>query len=161
MTADGLNLWQMELPLVWLADVIAMVADGMATVGMSQCIKADVITLLADVIAIGLYFNLSSVLLTRTSSHIWGRWHLPMFLFRDGLLTLMYIDSLINLERLCSSLPTILKLLSVMEWPVMLLWSYIGHIYIYIYVAIPSATMAIKSANLYSSYNICHKHNII
>ena len=75
--------WQMEL----------------ATVGMCQCIKADVITLLADVIAMSLYFNFSSVLLTRTSSHIWGRWYLPMFLFRDGLLTLMYIDSLINLER--------------------------------------------------------------
>ena len=102
--------WQMEL----------------ATVGMVQCIKADVITLLADVIAKGLYFILSSVVLTRTSSHTWGRWYLPMFLFRDGLLTLIYIDSLINLERPCSSLPTILKLLIVVEWPVMLQWSYIG-----------------------------------
>ena len=33
-----------------------------------------------------------------------------MFLFRDGLLTLMTIDSLISLERFCSSLPTMLKL---------------------------------------------------
>ena len=98
----------------------------LATVGMCQCIKADVKTLLADVMAMGLYFIFSSVVLTRTSSHTWGRWYLPMFLFRDGLLTLMYIDSFINLERLCSSLPTILKLLSVVEWPVMLLWSYIG-----------------------------------
>ena len=102
--------WQMEL----------------ATVGMCQCIRADVITLLADVIAMGLYFIFSSVVLTRTSSHIWGRWYLPMFLFRDGLLTLIYIDSFINLERLCSSLPTILKLFNVVEWPVMLLWSNIG-----------------------------------
>ena len=84
-----------------------------ATVGMCQCIKADVKTLLADVIAMGLYFIFSSVVLTITSSHTWGRWYLPMFLFRDGLLTLMYIDSFINLERLCSSIPTILKLLSV------------------------------------------------
>ena len=30
-------------------------------------------------------------------------------------LTLMYIDSLINLEMFCSSLPTIQKLLSVVE----------------------------------------------
>ena len=89
-------------------------------------VKADFITLLADVIAKGHYFNFSSVLLTRTSSHMWARWYLPIFLFRDGLLTLIYIDSLINLERFCSSLPTILKLLSVVEWPVMLLWSYIG-----------------------------------
>ena len=87
----------------------------MATVGMCQCIKVDVKTLLADVIAMGLYFIVSSVVLTRTSSHTCGRWYLPMFLFRDGLLTLIYIDSLINLERLCSSLPTILKLSSVVE----------------------------------------------
>ena len=35
-----------------------------------------------------------------------------MFLFRDGLLTLMNIDSLISLERFCSSLPTMLVKLS-------------------------------------------------
>ena len=66
------------------------------------------------------------MLLTRTSSHIWGRWYLPMFLFRDGLLTLMNIDSLISLERFCSSLPTTVKLLIVVEWPEMLLWSNMG-----------------------------------
>ena len=60
------------------------------------------------------YFNLSSVMLFRTSPHICGRWYLPMFLFRDGLLTLMNIASLISLVRFCSSLPTILKLSSVM-----------------------------------------------
>ena len=42
------------------------------------------------------------MLLIRTSSHIWGRWYLPMFLFRDGILTLMNIDSFISLERFCS-----------------------------------------------------------
>ena len=66
------------------------------------------------------------MLLIRTSSHMWGRWYLPMFLFRDGLLTLMNIDYLINLERFCSSLPTMLKLSSVVVWPVVLLWSWIG-----------------------------------
>ena len=40
------------------------------------------------------------MLLIRTSPHICGRWYLPMFLFRDGLLTLMNIDSLISLERI-------------------------------------------------------------
>ena len=41
------------------------------------------------------------MLLIRTSSHTCGRWYLPIFLLRDGLLTLMNIDSFINLERLC------------------------------------------------------------
>ena len=40
------------------------------------------------------YFILCSGQLKRTSSHMWGRWYLPIFLFRDGLLTLMYIDFL-------------------------------------------------------------------
>ena len=44
------------------------------------------------------------MLFIRTSSHTCGRWYLPMFLFRDGLLTLMNIDSFISLERFCSSL---------------------------------------------------------
>ena len=82
--------------------------------------------LLADVVPQGHYFSLSSMLLIRTSSQMCGRWYLPMFLLRDGLLTLMYIDSLISLERLCSSLPTILKLFNVMLWPDMLQWSWIG-----------------------------------
>ena len=69
---------------------------------------------------LGHYLSFSSVLLIRTSSHIWGRWYLPMFLLRDGLLTLMNIDSFISLERFCSSLPTILKLFKVMLWPEML-----------------------------------------
>ena len=36
-----------------------------------------------------------------------GRWYLPMFLLRDGLLTLMYKASLMVLMRFWSSLPTI------------------------------------------------------
>ena len=71
------------------------------------------------------YFNLSSGLLHRTSSHIWGRWYLPMFLFRDGLLTLMYRASFMVLMRFWSSLPTILKFSVVTLWPDMLEWSYI------------------------------------
>ena len=72
------------------------------------------------------YFNFSSEVLSRTSSHMWGRWYLPMFLLRDGLLTLMYNASLIVLLRFWSSLPTILKLSIVTWWPLMLLWSNIG-----------------------------------
>ena len=72
------------------------------------------------------YVNLSSLLLIRTSSHKWGRWYLPMFLFRDGLLTLINIDSFLSLERFCSSLPTMLKFSSEVVWPVVLLWSYMG-----------------------------------
>ena len=68
-----------------------------------------------------IYFVLSSGLLNRTSSHMWGILYLPMILFRDGLLT--HIDSFMNLMRFRSSLPTILKLPSVMLWPMMLGWS--------------------------------------
>ena len=36
------------------------------------------------------YFSFSFGLLHRTSSHMSDRWYLPMFLFRDGLLILIY-----------------------------------------------------------------------
>ena len=55
-----------------------------------------------------------------------------MFLFRDGLLTLMCIDSFISLMRLWSSLPTILKLSSEVDN----------------FSTIPSTTLAITSAIL-------------
>ena len=54
---------------------------------------------------LGSHFSLSSMPLTRTPSHTCSRWHLPTPLPRDGPLTLTNIDSFINLERLCSSLP--------------------------------------------------------
>ena len=38
---------------------------------------------------LGQCFNFKSEFLCRTPSHMWGRWYLPMFLFRDGSLTLM------------------------------------------------------------------------
>ena len=47
-----------------------------------------------------IYFNLSSGMLKRTSSHICGRWYLPTFPFRDGLLTLMWRASFfLRLEK--------------------------------------------------------------
>ena len=71
-----------------LADVIAMVADGMATQG--RLCLADVNAMVADGIATGqLYFRFSSEMFNRTSSQMCSRWNLPTFLFRDGLLALM------------------------------------------------------------------------
>ena len=54
-------------------------------------------------------YNISEVF-HRTSSQMCGRWYLPMFLFRYGLLTLIYRASLMVLMGFWSSLPTILKL---------------------------------------------------
>ena len=72
------------------------------------------------------YFIFSSEMWNRTSSHMCGRWYLPLFLFRDGLLTLMYRASFMALMRFWSSLPTILKSSILMLWPVMLRWSNMG-----------------------------------
>ena len=71
-----------------LADVIAMMADGIATqVGYYL---ADVKAIVADGITTGqYYFNFSSEMFNRTSSQMCGGWNLPTFLFRDGLLALM------------------------------------------------------------------------
>ena len=58
----------------------------------------------ADGIALVNYLILSSEILNRTSSQTCDRWYLPIFLFRDGLLTLKYRASLMNLIRFWSSL---------------------------------------------------------
>ena len=96
-----------------MAHVIAKVADRIATKEWVQLMSnvAVVITMVADGIATkGLfYFNLTSEVLNRTSSHMCGIWHLPKFLVRDGLLALMYNASLMVLMKFWSSLPTILK----------------------------------------------------
>ena len=130
--------WLMLLPMWWLM-FLPYVADGIATLYVMGLMLlpcgrwySHLVGMWADVIwPDGMshwvnYFSFSSLLLLRTSSHIWGRWYLPMFLFRDGPLTLMYMDSLISLKRLCSSLPTTLKLSSVVVWPEVLLWSCMG-----------------------------------
>ena len=71
-----------------LADIIAMVADGMATQGGLHL--ADVNAMVADGITTGEpYFRFSSEMFNRTSSQMCGRWNMPTFLFRDGLLALM------------------------------------------------------------------------
>ena len=57
----------------------------------------------------GCYLSLSSGDLTNTSSHICGSWYLPIYLFRDGSLTLISIVSLMDLAKLWYSLPTMLE----------------------------------------------------
>ena len=120
-------------------------------------VMEDLITLMADRKATwSIYFNLSSVLFIRTSSHIWGRWYLPIFLFRGGLLTLMKIDSLISLERFCSSLPTLLKFSSEVVWPVMLLWSWIGKGAFRCSVNLSPNVLAVSPIYSSSHYNLSH-----
>ena len=70
----------------------------------------------ADGIATGSdYFSLHSGVLSIASSLMCGRWYLPMFLLRDGLLTLMNNASFIHLLRFWPSLPPMLKF-SIVTW---------------------------------------------
>ena len=55
------------------------------------------------------YFSLSSGEFTSTSPQVYGSWYLPIFLFRDGSLTLTRIPSLMDLAMFGSSLPITLK----------------------------------------------------
>ena len=55
--------------------------------------------------------KLRPCVLSKTLSHMWGKLNLPMLLFNVGLLTLMNIDSLKFVAKLCPSLPIIWKLL--------------------------------------------------
>ena len=75
---------------------------------------------------ISIYFKFSSEMLSRTSPHICSRWYLPMFLFRDGLFTLMYRASFMVLMRFWCSLPSMEKLSIATAWPEMLRWSCMG-----------------------------------
>ena len=44
-------------------------------------------------------FNLRSGVLIKTLSHIWGKFNLPILLFRVGFLTLINMDSLTYLDK--------------------------------------------------------------
>ena len=59
---------------------------------------------------------LSSRALNRTPSHMCGRFYLPMFLLGMALFTIINMNSLIVLAKICHSLPTMLKLSSVVVW---------------------------------------------
>ena len=65
-----------------------------------------------------IYFIFSFDMENRTLSQMSGRFYLPMFLFRVGLLTPMYIASFKALAIFYPSLPIILKLSTVVVWPV-------------------------------------------
>ena len=91
--------------ILWLADV------GLPGCQMEQ---PTMVGVWSDVITMCGRWNSHWVLLfispwvlgcvNRTSSHMWGRWYLPMFLFRDGWLTLIYMASFMVLMRFWSSL---------------------------------------------------------
>ena len=123
--ADVIANWQIELPPQGVfVNTGRCYLPGdrwiITTIGRCYC-------QVADGIATGLdYFNFSSGVLSRTSSHMCGRWCLPIFLLRDGLLTLMNNASFIHLLRFWSFLPTMLKFSMVTWWPLVLKWSYIG-----------------------------------
>ena len=62
-----------------------------------------------------------SEMLNSILSQMCGRLYFPIFLLSVGLFTLMYIDSLIVLAKLLSSLPIILKFSKDVSWP-LILW---------------------------------------
>ena len=87
---------------------------------------------------------------------MWGRWYLPMFLFRDGSLTLMNRASLIALVRFWSSLPTMVKLLILILWPVVLQWSNIGEKAFWCCLNLSAKVLA--DSPIYSSSHPCWLH---
>ena len=117
--------WLMLLPGGWCYFhiwALCWVADVITTLGVVGTCYSQV----ADGIATGQCLSFNSDVLCKTSSHMWGRWSLPIFLFRDGSLTLISIASLIALMRFWSSLPTVVNLLILIWWPEVLQWSNIG-----------------------------------
>ena len=108
---------------ILLADVIAMVEDVKTTQGVCVFGRCYSHVWLMELPQVSIYFKFSSEMLSRTSYHMCGRWYLPIFLFRDGLLTLMYKASVISLRRFWSSLPNMEKLSMVTECTEVLIWS--------------------------------------
>ena len=72
------------------------------------------------------YLVFSSGMANRTLFQMCGRLYLPMYLLRVGLLTLMYMASLMALAIIWPSLSIILKFSSVVLWPVMFSCSKMG-----------------------------------
>ena len=73
------------------------------------------------------YLVFSSGMANRTLFQMCGRLYLPMFLLRVGLLTLMYMASLMALALIFwPSLPMILKFSTDVVWPVIFWCSKIG-----------------------------------
>ena len=77
-------------------------------------------------VSCGCLFISSPGVLRSTVSHIWCKLNLLIVLLSVGLLTLMYIDSLIVLAMSWPSLPIILKFSCVVVWSVLWLCLCIG-----------------------------------
>ena len=63
-----------------------------------------------------------------TSLQMWNSWNLPMFLLKNGSLTLMCMASLMVLVMLCTSLSKMENLPTLMWCPEVLLWFYTGEV---------------------------------
>ena len=109
----------------WVADVITIVTDGIATWSGTFLLWQMLLPLWQMDWPHGVsYFKFWDV---KQSLVPYVRQMLFAYiLFRDGLLTLMYIASFISVMRFWSSLPTILKFSNVAVWSVVLKCSYIG-----------------------------------
>ena len=109
-----------------LADDISMVVDGITTQGGYACWQVLNHKWLMELQQVSIYFKFSSEMFSRTSPKYVADGICLCFLFRDGLLTLIYRASLKVLLRFWSSLPNIEKLSMVTVWPEMLEWLCIG-----------------------------------
>ena len=96
-------------------------------------------------------FKLRPGVLSKILSHMWGKLNLFMFLFNVGLLTLMNMDSLIFLAKLCPSLPIIWKLLWLVGWPVWLMCWQMGEGSISIRCSLYLSPKVLEVSPMYSS----------
>ena len=135
----------MELPMIDVAAIKANCSSGIENYHLcDRCYATgshDVIRLVFYVVAhavreptcmwqvvcdksqhvvVVVYLSLSSGEFISTSSHIHCSWYLPVFLFRDGPLTLMKMTSLMDLAMYWCSLATELNLSMDISCPVVL-----------------------------------------
>ena len=94
----------------------------------------------------------------RTLSHIWLRLNLPMFLLKVGLLTLVYIDSFINLVRPWSSLPMMLKLSEVALCPVQRLCTWLLEMFLVPFPRVLEVSLCILHHNPLQCIGNCKWH---
>ena len=100
---EPLVSWQMEQPILFFITYVN-VTDVMSLGQMLLPLLFIVVSMVHGVIVescgfqgspspgvVGCYLSLSFGDLTSTSSHMCGSWYLPIFLFRDGSLTLINI----------------------------------------------------------------------
>ena len=105
------------------------------------------------------YLVFSSVMANRTLFQMCGRLYLPMFLLRVGLLTLMYMVSLMALDIVWPALAMILKFSNVVLWPVNLSCSKIGDVAFKCSLYLSSKVLA-DSPIYSSSHSVLHPWNL-